>query len=87
MQNLNPLASLYSWAGQFESYLVRNPKDRFSHNKAHFMMTNLHESYVAVLGLELATPWMKSDYKPDAQPTVLPGPAFTQTDFMVKCTV
>ena len=35
MQNLKFLASLYSWAGQFESYLVRNLKDRFSHDVAH----------------------------------------------------
>ena len=35
MQNLKILASLYSWAGQFESYLVANPKDRFSHGGAH----------------------------------------------------
>ena len=27
MQNLKSLASLYSWAGQFESYLVANPED------------------------------------------------------------
>ena len=29
MQNLKPLASLYSRTGRFESYLVANPKDRF----------------------------------------------------------
>ena len=34
MQNLKPLASLYSRAGQFESYLVANPKDRFSRDEA-----------------------------------------------------
>ena len=33
MQNLKPLASLYSWAGQFESYLVANPEDRSSHDE------------------------------------------------------
>ena len=37
MQNLKPLASLYSWAGQFESYLVANPEDRFSHDMAQFI--------------------------------------------------
>ena len=37
MQNLKPLASLCSWAGQFESYLVRNPEDRFSHDEAYFL--------------------------------------------------
>ena len=29
MQNLKPLASLYSWAGRFEYHLVGNPEDRF----------------------------------------------------------
>ena len=46
MQNLKPLASLYSWAGQFESYLVANPEDRFSRNEAHipfgFTINELH---------------------------------------------
>ena len=31
------LASLFSWADQFESYLVENPEDRFSHDVAHLM--------------------------------------------------
>ena len=26
MQNLKPLVSLYSWAGQFESYLIASAK-------------------------------------------------------------
>ena len=29
------LVCFYSWAGQFESYLVPNPEDRFSHDEAH----------------------------------------------------
>ena len=33
------LASLCSWAGQFVSYLVTNPEDRFSHDAAHMMDT------------------------------------------------
>ena len=37
MQNLKPLASLCSWAGWFESYLVKHPKDRFSRDEAHFI--------------------------------------------------
>ena len=37
MQNLKPLASLYSWADQFESYLVANPEDRFSRDEAHIV--------------------------------------------------
>ena len=37
MQNLKPLASLCRWAGQFESYIVGNPKDRFSHGMAHVL--------------------------------------------------
>ena len=36
MQNLKLLASLYSWAGWFESYMVTNPKDRFSPDETHF---------------------------------------------------
>ena len=39
MQNLKPLTSLYSRAGQFESYLVGNPEDRFSHDVAHIVST------------------------------------------------
>ena len=38
MQNLKPLASLYSSAGRFKSYLVSNPKDRFSGDKAHIIL-------------------------------------------------
>ena len=33
-RNFNPLASLCSWAGRFESYLVANPEDRFSRDEA-----------------------------------------------------
>ena len=32
-----PLASLCSWAGQFESYMVANPEDRFSCDEAHMI--------------------------------------------------
>ena len=35
MQILKPLASLYSWAGQFEYYLVANHEDRFSRDGTH----------------------------------------------------
>ena len=34
MQNFKPLASLWSWAGQFESNLVGNHEDRFSRDEA-----------------------------------------------------
>ena len=37
MQNLKPLASHCSWAGQFESYLVTNHKDRFSCNETEMI--------------------------------------------------
>ena len=37
MQNLKPVASLYSCAGQFESYLVANPEDRFSRDEAYII--------------------------------------------------
>ena len=39
IQTFKPLASLCSWAGRFESYLVRNPEDRFSRDVAHLIMT------------------------------------------------
>ena len=31
------IASFVSWADRFESYLVENPKDRFSRDEAHFV--------------------------------------------------
>ena len=36
MQNPKSLASLYSWEGQVESYLVENAEDRFSDDVAQF---------------------------------------------------
>ena len=33
------LASFFSWAYWFESYLVENPEDRFSHDVAHMVKT------------------------------------------------
>ena len=35
------LASFWSWAGRFESYLVENPEDRFSHDKAQISLAQL----------------------------------------------
>ena len=37
-QNFNRLVNLCSWADRFESYLVKDPEDRFSHDEAHFML-------------------------------------------------
>ena len=37
MQNFEPLASLCTSAGRFESYLVGNPEDRFSRDEAHML--------------------------------------------------
>ena len=39
MQNLKTLASLCSWAGQFESYLVAHHEDRFSRDEAHMIFS------------------------------------------------
>ena len=36
------LGSSCSWAGRFESYLVTNPKDRFSRNIAQFIQFQIH---------------------------------------------
>ena len=38
VQNSKTLASLGSWAGGFESYLVANPENRFSHDVAHTVL-------------------------------------------------
>ena len=34
MQNLNTLSGLWIWAELFESDMIENNKDRFSHDKA-----------------------------------------------------
>ena len=43
MQNFKTLASLCSWAGRFESYLVANPEKRFSHDEAHLASWLIYE--------------------------------------------
>ena len=35
IDNFMTLASFFSWADRFESYLVENPKDSFSRDEAH----------------------------------------------------
>ena len=45
IQNLKTVAGLCSWAGQFESYLVGNPEDRFSHDVAHIFTYSLVADY------------------------------------------
>ena len=49
MQNLRPLARIYSWAGWFESYLVANSEDRCSRDKAHI----ISESHVLINTLQV----------------------------------
>ena len=34
IQNSKPLASFCGWAGQFETYLIKNPENRFSGDEA-----------------------------------------------------
>ena len=41
VRNFKTLASFWSWAGQFESYLVANPEDRFSRDMAHIRKKSL----------------------------------------------
>ena len=36
-RNFKTLARLWRWAGRLESYLVQNPEDRFSRDKAHMI--------------------------------------------------
>ena len=49
-QNLKTLACLISWVGRFESYVVANPKDRFSCDDARSstLLTRalMHQSFV-----------------------------------------
>ena len=42
IRNFKPLASFFSWPGRFVSYLVANPKDRFSRDEAHIQ--NAHHT-------------------------------------------
>ena len=37
IRNFKTLACVCSWAGRFESYLVANPEDRFSHDEARIV--------------------------------------------------
>ena len=37
MQNSNMISSLCSWAGLIEPYLVGNPEDKFTRDKAHII--------------------------------------------------
>ena len=39
--NFMILASFFSWADRFESYLLENPEDRFSRDEAHMGKTLL----------------------------------------------
>ena len=40
IQKFQTLASFWIWAGQFESYLVGNPADKFSHDVAQMVMAS-----------------------------------------------
>ena len=48
IQNFKPLASFCCCAGQFESYLVGNPEDRFSRDEAHIFCTDFSLCYINV---------------------------------------
>ena len=39
------LASFFSWADRFESYLIENPGDRFSRDEAHMGIFFLYLTY------------------------------------------
>ena len=43
MQNLKPLASLYNWVSQFESTLIGNLEDRFSHDVAQIIVACFYD--------------------------------------------
>ena len=38
IRNFKPLASFFGCTGRFESYLVKNPEDRFSRDEAHIVV-------------------------------------------------
>ena len=40
IQKFKTQASFWSWAGRFESTLVKNPEDRFSRDEAHLLSSN-----------------------------------------------
>ena len=40
-----PLPRFCGCAGWFESYLVRKPKDRFSHDEAHILLVHKHKCF------------------------------------------
>ena len=41
IQNFKPPASLCSWIGRFEYYLVKNPEDRVSRDEANLLLYGL----------------------------------------------
>ena len=51
------LASLFSWADPFESYLVENPEDRFSRDEAHMVLCLLQAT-------KLLQFWLKTSQWP-----------------------
>ena len=53
IRNFQPLPSCWSWAGWFESYLVENPKDRFSHDEAQTYVSLVQNSIPPVFWMRL----------------------------------
>ena len=56
--NFKPVASFSCWPGQFESYLVGNPEDRFSRDEAHINLTYMRSyMYYSAKSIFLQVPW------------------------------
>ena len=53
MQNFKPLPSFFGCAGRFVSYLVANPKDRFSRDEALFILHALRLVLISGVGCGL----------------------------------
>ena len=53
IRNFKPLASLWSWAKRFESYMVAHPEDRFSHDEAHFFEHPLYNILLSFMFLSV----------------------------------
>ena len=72
---------LISWAGRFESYLVENPKDRFSHDEARIRKETMKGSPGGATIKDRSPPpapkWRVVKYEPCHKKTFRPGKAQT----------
>ena len=70
IRNFKPLAIFCGRTAQFVSGLVRNPKDRFSHNEAYFTQPQLYRLhlwyyYISYVGDKLRLHTLRADMDSD----------------------